>query len=147
MKECFQEFVNQVGNQLILKNTMDQIANMINMVKNAGRARHESVIVPHSKIKFSIAECLVKEGYLKSATKKTQKGFPVIELGLIYTEDGTPKITDVDRISKSSCRVYKGVKDIKRNYGLTVLSTPKGILTDQQARKAMVGGEVLFRLW
>jgi small subunit ribosomal protein S8 len=126
---------------------MDQIANMINMVKNAGRAEHEFVVVPHSKIKFSIAECLVKEGYLKSVTKKTKKGFPVIELGVAYTEDKDPKITGVDRISKSSCRVYKGVKDIKRSYGLTVISTPKGILTDKQARKEMVGGEVLFRIW
>jgi small subunit ribosomal protein S8 len=126
---------------------MDQIANMINMIKNAGRAGHETVVVSHSKIKFAIAECLMKEGYLKSVTKKTKKGFPIIELGLIYDEDGAPKVTGVDRVSKSSCRVYKGVKDIKRSYGLTVLSTPKGILTDQQARKEMVGGEVLFKLW
>jgi small subunit ribosomal protein S8 len=126
---------------------MDQIANMINMVKNAGRAGHEFVVVPHSKIKFSIAECLSKEGYIKSVTKKTKKGFSVLELILAYNEDGTPKVVGAGRVSKSSCRVYQGVKDIKRNYGLTVLSTPKGILTDQQARKEMVGGEVLFRLW
>jgi small subunit ribosomal protein S8 len=120
---------------------MDQIANMMNMIKNAGLKGHEFVIVPHSKIKFSIAECLVKEGYLKS---------PIIELGLIYGEDGEPKVSGVDRISKSSCRVYKGVKEIRttRNgYGLTVISTPKGILTDRQAKKEMVGGEVLFKLW
>jgi len=129
---------------------MDQIANMMNMIKNASLKGHEFVVVSHSKIKFSIAECLVKEGYLKSAIKKTKKGFPVIELGLVYGEDGEPKVSNVDRISKSSCRVYKGVKDIRttRNgYGLTVLSTPKGILTDRQARKEMVGGEVLFKLW
>jgi len=129
---------------------MDQIANMINMVKNAGRAGHESIVVSHSKIKAAIAECLVKEGYLKSATKKTKKGFPVLELELVYGDEGEPKITGVDRISKSSSRVYKGVKDIKTSktsYGLTVLSTPKGILTDRQARKEMVGGEVLFKLW
>lgn len=126
---------------------MDQIANMINMIKNAGRVRHESVVVPHSKIKFAIAECLMKEGYLKNVTKKNRKGFPVIELGLVYHSDGMPKITEVSRISKSSCRVYKGVKDIKKGYGLTVLSTPKGILTDKEAKKEMVGGEVLFNLW
>ena len=129
---------------------MDQIANMMNMIKNASVVRHEFVVVPHSKIKFSIAECLMKEGYLKSVTKKTKKGFPIIELGLAYSEDGEPKVSGIDRISKSSCRVYKGVKDIrttKNGYGLTVLSTPKGILTDRQARKEMVGGEVLFKLW
>lgn len=126
---------------------MDQIANMINMIKNGGRVSHETVVVSHSKIKFSIAECLVKEGYLKSAVKKTKKGFPIIELGIVYDEDGTPKVTGAERVSKSSNRVYKGVKDIKRSYGLTVMSTPKGILTDQQSRKEMVGGEVLFKLW
>jgi len=129
---------------------MDQIANMMNMVKNAGRAGHEFVVVSHSKIKFAIALCLVKEGYLKSAVKKTQKGFPIIELGLIYGEDGESKVTGVERVSKSSCRVYKGVKDIRYTKGsgvITVFSTPKGILTDKEARKEMVGGEVLFKLW
>jgi len=128
---------------------MDQIANMMNMIKNASRVGHEFVVVPHSKIKFSIAECLVKEGYLKAVAKKMKKGFPTLELALAYT-DGTPKVTGVDRVSKSSCRVYKGVKEIKTSRGgyvLTVLSTPKGILTDKQARKEMVGGEVLFKVW
>lgn len=128
---------------------MDQIANMINMIKNAGRVGHESVSVPYSKIKFAIAECLVKEGYLKEATKKMQKNFPVLELVLVYI-NGEPKITGAERVSKLSCRVYKGVKNIKltrNNYGLTVLTTPKGILTDRQARREMVGGEVLFKLW
>lgn len=120
------------------------------MIKNAGRAGHEVVVVSHSKIKLSIAECLVKEGYLKSITKKSKKGFPILELGVVYSEDGEPKVSGVDRISKSSCRVYKGVKDIRTTRGgyvLTILSTPKGILTDRQAKKEMVGGEVLFKLW
>lgn len=128
---------------------MDQIANMVNMVKNAGRVEHESVVVPFSKIKHSIAECLVKEGYLASVTKKMKKGFPVLELGIAYV-DGTPKVSGVERVSKSSRRVYKGVKEIRpaRNgVSLTVLSTPKGILTDREARKEMVGGEVLFKIW
>lgn len=119
------------------------------MIKNASRVGHEFVTVPYSKIKNSIALCLVKEGFLKSATKKMQKGFPVLELGLVYV-DGEPKVIGAERVSKSSCRVYKGVKSIKisrNNHGLTVLTTPKGILTDKQARKEMVGGEVLFRLW
>ncbi|NCU28387.1 MAG: 30S ribosomal protein S8 [Candidatus Moranbacteria bacterium] len=129
---------------------MDQIANMINMIKNASLKNHELVVVSHSKIKYSIAECLVKEGYLKSVTKKTKKGFPVIELELAYEEDGEGKVHDTSRVSKSSCRVYKGVKDLRssRGYkGITVLSTPKGILTDKEARKEMVGGEVLFKMW
>ena len=128
---------------------MDQIANMMNMIKNGSRANHESVVVPYSKVKHAIADCLVKEGYLKSVSKKTKKGFPTLELVLAYV-DGQAKVTGTERVSKSSCRVYKGVKEIRptRNgYGLTVLTTPKGILTDKQARREMVGGEVLFKLW
>ena len=128
---------------------MDQIANMINTIKNGNRAGHESVSVPYSKIKFAISECLVKEGYLKYATKKMKKGFPYLELALVYKDD-KPKVTGVERVSKLSRRVYVGVKGIRptRNgYGLTVLTTPKGILTNKEARKEMVGGEVLFKIW
>lgn len=125
---------------------MDQIANMINMIKNAGVAEHEFVTVPYSKIKESIVECLMKEGYVSSVAKKMKKGMPILEIGIVYV-DGMPKVKGAERVSKSSCRVYKGVKDIKRSYGLTVMTTPKGILTDKEARKEMVGGEVLFKLW
>lgn len=128
---------------------MDQIANMVNMIKNGSRAEHESITVPYSKIKHAIADCLAKEGYLTTVTKKMKKSMPMLELGLAY-KDGQPKVTGVERVSKSSRRVYKGVKEIKptRNgFGLMVLTTPKGILTDKQARKEMVGGEVLFKLW
>ena len=128
---------------------MDQIANMVNMIKNASRAGHELAFVPYSKIKHAIAECLVKEGYLKSVEKKVKKNHPILELGIAYT-NGAPKVNDVERVSKSSKRVYTSVKEIRptRNgYGLMVLTTPKGILTDKQARKEMVGGEVLFKVW
>jgi ribosomal protein S8 len=85
---------------------MDQIANMINMIKNGNTASHESIVVPYSKIKESIAECLVREGYLSSVSKKTKKGFPTLELGLAYN-DGTPKVTGVERVSKPSRRIYR----------------------------------------
>ncbi len=129
---------------------MDQIANMINMIKNANSRSHEFVVVPYSNLKMAIGECLVREGYIKSATKKSQKGFPVIELALMYTADGSPKVVGTERVSKSSLRVYKGVKEIRsvrHGYGTLVLTTPKGILTDKQARKELVGGEALFKIW
>lgn len=128
---------------------MDQIANMMNMIKNANAREHEFVVVPYSKIKNAIADCLVKEGFLKSVTKKTKKNFPILELGMVYV-DSMPKVNDVQRVSKSSARVYKSVKEIKPargNYSLTVMTTPKGIMTDKQAKKEMVGGEVLFKVW
>lgn len=129
---------------------MDQIANMINMIKNANARGHEFVIVPFSNIKLDIVNCLIKEGYLKSVNRKTRKGFPVLEIELSYKENGNPSVAGTRRISKSSKRIYQGVKDIKRttsNYGTIVISTPKGILTNKQASKELVGGEVLFRIW
>ncbi len=128
---------------------MDQIANMINTIKNGNRVGRESIVVPYSKVKEAIALCLVKEGYVKSARKKLKKKFPVLEIELTY-KNGEPKVTGVERVSKLSRRIYVGVKGIRptRNgYGLTILTTPKGILTNKEARKEMVGGEVLFKIW
>lgn len=119
------------------------------MIKNGNRVGHESILVPYSKIKNAIAVCLANEGFVKGASKKTKKGIPMLEVELAYV-DGTPKVNGVDRVSKLSRRVYAGVKSIKSTrsgHGLTILTTPKGILTDKQARKEMVGGEVLFKIW
>jgi len=128
---------------------MDSIANMITMMKNASLAGKEVVSIPTSKLKATILECLKKEGFIKDFSKKVKKGVPVLEVELVYT-DKSPKITEVERISKQSKRVYFGMKDIhtvRSGSGLLVLSTPKGILSGREARKAQVGGEALFRLW
>lgn len=128
---------------------MDSISNMIIMLKNASLAGKDSVVVPYSKMKNSIAECLKNEGYITDFSKKVRKGIPVLEMSLAYV-DKKPKITEVERISKQSRRVYFGVKDIhsvRSGTGLLVMSTPKGILSGKQARKEQVGGEALFKLW
>jgi small subunit ribosomal protein S8 len=129
---------------------MDKVANMLVMIRNANMARHESVSVPYSKYKHAIAECLLKNGYLKSVNKKTAKsGFPVLELELVYA-DKKPRVQNVARVSKPSRRMYFGTKDIrpiKNGYGLLVLSTPKGILDGKRARQEQVGGEALFKIW
>ena len=127
---------------------MDPIANMLVAIKNAGSVKKASIVVPHSKMKEAIAALLKEEGYIKTYkvdgdTKKT------LEIVLEY-KGNAPRVTDVKRVSKSSKRVYTGVKDIapvKYGHGLCVLSTPKGIMTDKLARKEMVGGEVLFNIW
>jgi len=128
----------------------DPIANMINMVKNAGNAGRPSVSVPYSKIKYAVGQSLVKYGYLASVQKKTEKnGFDVLELGIAYNGK-TPRISGLSRVSKPSCRLYVGVKDIKsvkNGFGSALLSTPKGILSDKDARKELVGGEILFTIW
>lgn len=128
---------------------MDSISNMIIMLKNASTAGKKSVSFPYSKIKNAIAECLKKEGYVSQVSKKIKKDFPVLEIELVYTNK-KPKITEVERISKQSHRVYFKMKDIhsvRNGSGLLVLSTPKGILSGKEARKEQVGGEALFRLW
>jgi len=128
---------------------MDQIANMIIIMKNASLAGKESVMLPHSKLKNAILECLKKEGYVSTISKKVRQGQSVLEVELVYVEK-QPKITEVERISKQSRRVYFGMKDIhsvRNGSGLLVLSTPKGILSGKEARKEQVGGEALFKIW
>ncbi len=143
MREKSQEFVNQAGN-------MDTLANMLVMIKNASQRGHESVSVPHSKLKLAVAQCLKTNGYISSIEEKAKKGHKVLELGLSYGANSEPKVHDVSRVSKSSKRVYVGYRDImpfKYGHGIYVLSTPKGIITDKEAKKEVVGGELLFSIW
>ena len=128
---------------------MDSISNMIIIMKNGSLAGLESVTFPYSKMKNAIGECLKKAGYISDVSKKVKKGIPVLEVKSVYV-DKKPKITEVERISKQSRRVYFGMKDIhsvRNGTGLLVLSTPKGILSGKEARKEQVGGEALFRVW
>jgi len=119
-------------------------------MKNASMVSKETVVIPFSKLKYAIAQCLKEQGFIVNASKKTEKNnISVLEIQLAYTPEG-PKIHDVKRMSKQSRRMYTGVKEIrpvKNGFGITVFSTPKGILSDKQARKEQVGGEVLFTMW
>ena len=118
------------------------------MLKNASLVNKVSVVMPHSKMKEAVLTLLKEEGYVKAVhvsgdVKKT------LEVALLY-KGTTPRISGMSRVSKSSKRVYTGVKDINQvryGKGLLVLSTPKGILSDKMARKELVGGEVLFSIW
>lgn len=126
----------------------DPIGAMLIMLKNAGNAEKQSISVPFSKLKESIALCLKEHGYVSSVMKKTKKGHPTLEVGVMY-KDGAPRMNSVERVSKPSRRMYMGHKDIKafkNGFGMTVFSTPKGILADKDARKEQVGGEILFRI-
>jgi small subunit ribosomal protein S8 len=128
---------------------MDQLANMLSGIKNAGKANKETVIIPFSTLKQEIAKSLVANGYLKAQHETKIGKHKGLELVLMY-EAGEHKVVDVKRISKPSRRVYYGVRDIrpvKFGSGALFLSTPKGILTDKQARKELVGGEALFEIW
>lgn len=129
---------------------MDPIADMLVNIKNAATAGKPFALVSYSKLKLSIANILVQEGYLKSVAKRGKKAKKFIELEIMYHQDKTPRLSGATRISRPSKRVYYGTTDVRpvRNgYGLLVLSTPKGILTGKDARKEHVGGEALFKVW
>lgn len=128
---------------------MDQIANMLITLKHGGIAGKQSVTVPFSGYKASIAKVLLDKGYIKSFEKKSREKGDLLELGIQYVNN-QPRISGVKRISKSSRRVYmpvKNIKNIKFGFGMVVLSTPKGVLAGQDAQKEQVGGEVLFEIW
>jgi len=127
----------------------DPVSDLIIRLKNASDAGKATVIVSHSKFAESIAHLLKKAGYVATVEKKGKKTVKDLELGIIYT-DGEPRIHGVERISKSSRRVYMKSGDIRvyrSGFGNTILSTPKGVMTDMDARKHKVGGEVLFKIW
>ncbi|HEY9582822.1 MAG TPA: 30S ribosomal protein S8 [Candidatus Paceibacterota bacterium] len=129
---------------------MDPIADMLIRIKNAGRARQESTVVPYSKLKFEIANVLLSEGYIKSFSVKGKKIRKHLEIEIAYSADASPRVSGADRVSKLSRRVYAGFNDIrpvKQGLGLLMLSTPKGIMSGKEARKLKVGGEVLFSIW
>ena len=122
---------------------------MIVRIKNATQQRKESVVFPYSKLKLAIADVLFKDGYLKSFGKKGRKIAKFIEVVFVYDENG-PKIHGVERVSKTSKRIYQKAKEInkvKGGMGALILSTPKGIMTDKMAKEANVGGEALFKIW
>lgn len=122
---------------------------MLISLKNGGMVGKDTVEIPFSNLKARIAETLFKTGHVASYEKKSRKNGEVLVLGIKYI--GTePKINDVKRVSKSSRRMYVGVHDIKpvkQGHGVLVLSTPKGIMTADEARKSHVGGEALFEIW
>ncbi len=128
---------------------MDQIANLLIGIKNAGAVNKSATIVPHSKVKEAIAEVLKSEGYVKTYHVNSNGVKKSLEVVLAY--DGkSPKVKEVKRLSKLGMRRYYQVEDIKKirnGQGLLVLSTPKGIMTGGAARKENVGGEALFEIW
>ncbi len=126
----------------------DTIGDLIIRIKNANLVKKDSVTLYTSKLKESVAEALQRGGFVKSVTKS--KNGKMLEITLAYNEDKTPKVIDVQRISKPSRRIYKPfseLKPFKNGFGAVILSTPKGILSNKEAYKQKVGGEVMFKIW
>jgi small subunit ribosomal protein S8 len=128
----------------------DPIADMLTRVRNALGAKHQKVDVPASKLKMELARILKEEGYItnfKLAEDGAQKS---IRLYLKYTNTNEPAIANIERVSRPGCRVYVGSGDIPRvlgGLGVNILTTPRGVMTGRDARKAGVGGELLCQVW
>jgi small subunit ribosomal protein S8 len=132
-------------------NISDPIADMLTRIRNANTAKHDKVLVPVSKIKVSIADILVDEGYIEKYEIVDGDKFQNIEITLKYNGAKKEKIiSGLKKISKPGLRVYAGKDDVPRvlgGLGTAILSTNKGVITDKEARKLGVGGEVLAYIW
>lgn len=128
----------------------DTIADLLTRIRNASKAKHDSVEIPASKMKTAICQILLDEGYIKSfnVTEDGKQG--MIKVALKYTEGKTPAISGLRRVSKPGLRIYSNVEEMPRvmkGLGVAIISTSKGVMTDRQARKENVGGEVLAFIW
>ena len=129
----------------------DPIADMLTRIRNANTAKHDTVDIPASKMKLAIADILLKEGYVKAVDVVEEGNFKTIKITLKYGANKNEKIlTGLKRISKPGLRVYANSEDMPKvlgGLGTAIVSTNKGVITDKEARKLGVGGEVLCFVW
>ena len=128
----------------------DPIADMLTRIRNAQTARHETVNIPDSKTKRAIANILLNEGYISNVEVIEDKIQNEIKITLKYAENNKKVMSGLKRISKPGLRVYAGVEELPRvlnGLGVAIISTSKGIVTDREARKLGLGGEVLAYVW
>ena len=128
----------------------DSIADLLTRIRNANTAKHDTVEVPASNIKKAIVQILLDEGYIKSFTVAEDGKQGMIKIALKYNEGKTPAITGLRRVSKPGLRIYSDVENMPKvikGLGIAIISTSKGVMTDRQARKENVGGEVLAYIW
>lgn len=128
----------------------DPIADLLTRVRNGSRARHPRVDVPSSKLKVEIARILKDEGYIANFKVADEKGKRTLRIFLRYTPDRHSVITDLRRVSRPGSRRYigkAGIRPVVGGMGIVILSTPRGIMTGQSARKEGVGGELLCEVW
>ncbi|MFP6627344.1 MAG: 30S ribosomal protein S8 [Deltaproteobacteria bacterium] len=128
----------------------DPIADLLTRIRNASSARHERAEIPWSRVKEQICRVLVSEGYIREVSVAEDGPGKKITLVLAYTEAGAPVISGISRESRPSLRVYSGAADAPRvrlGLGVSILSTPAGLLVDREARRRNVGGEVICKVW
>jgi len=128
----------------------DPISDMLTRIRNAGMARLNQTTCPFSKQKLAIAKVIEGAGFIKDVRAETQEGHLTLAMTIRYDDRGKPLIDGIRRVSKPGCRVYVGARDIwkvRNGLGISVISTSKGILTDEGAREASIGGEVVCEVW
>ena len=128
----------------------DTIADMLTRIRNANSAKHDQVDIPASNMKKAIAQILVDEGYIKDYKIVDDGKQGVIRITLKYTDNRSPVITGLRRVSKPGLRIYSSCEDmpkVRKGLGIAIVSTSKGIMTDKKARELNVGGEVLAFVW
>jgi len=128
----------------------DPISDMLMRIKNALMARHKTVVVPGSKLKLEIARILKDEGFIEDYRVVEEKPQIKIEIVLKYDDKKSPVIAGIKRVSKPGRRIYRGYKELPRvldGMGMAIISTSQGIMTDHEARKRRLGGEVICEIW
>lgn len=135
----------------------DPISDMLTRIRNGSKARKDAVSIPLSKIKLEIARILKKENYIGEFTKRGKGAVKYLDVSLRYEESDaatpqsrTPIIDEIKRVSKPGQRIYasfREIKPVKNGHGISVISTPRGLLTDAEAKKEKVGGEILLEIW
>jgi len=128
---------------------MDPIADMLNRIKNAQAVGHPTVEFPFSNLKNEVAKILEREGFIDKIEKKGRKTKKTIEITLKY-DNKMPAISGIKKISKPGQRIYLDstkIKKVRDGYGIAIISTSKGLMTDKEARKNKIGGEVLCEVW
>lgn len=131
-------------------NLTDPIADFLTRIRNGIRARHQKLDIPASNLKTEMARILKEEGYIANYKVSEEEGKKVLRVYLKYGANNEAAIMDLKRISRPGCRVYLGRDEIRRvqgGLGISILTTPKGVMTGRQARKENVGGEVLAHVW
>ncbi len=128
----------------------DTIADMLTRLRNAGKADHQTVEMPSSKLKVELAKVLKEEGYIIDYKVREEGKFKILTLDVKYESEKQPVIRKIQRVSKPGLRIYKKAKNLQKvldGLGISIISTSKGLLTDRKARKENIGGEVLCYVW
>lgn len=128
----------------------DTVADMLTRIRNGQKSKLINIVLPYSKLKCAILEVLKEEGYITHYNVQTDNNISQIEVELKYSQKGNPAICDIQKVSKSSKRIYSSIADLKgyyNNMGIYILSTSQGVLSDRKAHQLGVGGEIICKVF